>query len=59
MPLDGVVFHDNSDYKRGRLFRHLQKSKYNGVVQFRDCVLKKIICSKVTKMGFIIDHKID
>lgn len=37
MPLDGVVFHDYSDYKRGRLFRHLQKSKYNGVVQFRDC----------------------
>ena len=41
----GLHFHDSTDY--------------NGVAFFRHFASKKIICPKVTKMGFIIGHKID
>ena len=52
MPLDGVNLNHSTDW--GRLYEYFQKSYWNEVALFRDFESKKIVGSKVTKMGFML-----
>ena len=55
----GSHFHDSTDYIMGSPFQAFSIELLEWGRTFRDFESKKIICPKVTKMGFIIGHKID
>ena len=54
----GSLFHDWTDYN-GSSFQAFLTELREWVALFRDCESKKIVCTKVTKIGSIISHEID